>query len=101
MSKKSFSAPLTAQQCEFIREFLGGIEAPLLVMTASQGQSARAEADKRNVGPEVLTLLADIQTGGMPEGLRQAWLIGYRLKDEQRIGGRLGDEPRPPPPGCS
>jgi hypothetical protein len=82
MSKKSFAAPLTAAQCDFIREFLGGVEAPLLVMTATQGMNARAEADKRNVGPDVLGLLADIQTGGMPEGLRQAWLIGYRLKDE-------------------
>jgi len=84
MSKKPFSAPLTAPQCDFIREFLGGVEAPLLVMTASQGQSARASADKRNVGPDVLGLLADIHTEGMPEGLRQAWLIGFRLKDEPR-----------------
>jgi hypothetical protein len=92
MSKKAFAAPLTAQQCELIREFLGGgFEPVLLLMTAGEGQKARAEADKRNAGPDVLGLVAEIQVAGLPEGLRQAWLLGYRLKDEQR----------PPPPGCS
>lgn len=90
MSRRAFAERLTAAQCESIREFLSGVETPLLFITASQGQTARAEADKRNAAPDVLGLLADIQTAGMPPGLRDAWLVGYRLKDETR-----------PPPGCS
>jgi hypothetical protein len=86
MSKHSLSAPLTATQCASIREFLGGIETALLFITASQGQKAREEADKRGASPDVLGLLAEIQCAGMPEGLRQAWLIGYRLKDDPRPG---------------
>jgi len=88
--RKSLDVPLTAAQCEFIRSFLEDANSGLVLISASEGLKTRTEADKRNAGADVLGFLADIQTAGMPKSLAQAWLLGFRLKDDPR-----------PPPGAS
>jgi hypothetical protein len=70
-----------------LRSFLTSVEIPLLMMSASDGQKTRHEADKRNVGPDVLGVLADIHVATMPKSLAQAWLLGFRLKDNGPLPG--------------